>query len=418
MGKIKKIFRIVGPGVITGAADDDPSGIATYSQAGAQFGYQQLWLAFFTFPCMLIIQQLCGKIGLVTGKGLAQVIRENYGKTILAFMVGLLLLANIINIGADLGAMAASGQLIVHLPFWLLLAVITSIILLLQVFVSYQAYAKILKYLTLSLLAYVISAFLVKQHWQQIAFNSFIPTLTLNRAFFMNIVAILGTTISPYLFFWQAGEEIEEQIAKRKLPAMGVKRYSASENELKKMRLDTLIGMFISNLVMWFIIITSASTLASHGITNVETADQAALALRPLAGDFAFILFTMGIIGTGFLAVPILAGSASYAVAESLGWKEGLYRKLHQAYGFYFVIILVTLLGLAVNFLPIKPFKLLYYTAIFNGLAAPPLLVFILLVTRNKKIMGDKINSSIENIIGWLITVIMILASFALFFFS
>ncbi len=414
MRKLKKFIKSLGPGFITGASDDDPSGIAAYSQTGAQFGYGQLWTPLFTFPFMTVIQEMCGRIGMVTGKGLAGVIRKHYARSVLAVSVFLLVTANTINIGADLGAMASSGQLILGLPFALWLVGITVLIVILEVFISYKTYARFLKYLTFALFAYIITALIIKQDWSKIFTATFVPSLIFSKEYLMNIVAILGTTISPYLFFWQAGEEVEEEVAEKKLYQMGAGVPRVTNKDIRKMRLDTMIGMFFSNLVMWFIILTTASTLNLNGITSIQTANQAALALKPLAGDFAFLLFALGILGTGFLAVPILAGSASYAVTEAFGWKEGLYRKFSQARGFYGVIIAATLIGLLINLTPIEPFQMLYYAAVFNGICAPPLLFLIMLIGNNKKIMGEHTNSKISNILGFTITAVMTLASVGL----
>lgn len=414
MKKIKEWLKKIGPGFITGASDDDPSGIATYSQTGAQFGYGQLWVALFSFPFMAFIQEMCGRIGMVTGKGLALVIKKHYTKPLLYGAVGLLFIANTINIGADLGAMAAAGQLLLGIPFVVWLIGITLITVVLEVFVPYPTYAKFLKYLTLSLFAYVATVFVIKQDWAAIAWATFIPSIQFSKAYLLNIVALLGTTISPYLFFWQADEEVEEEVAEHKLKAMGKGKPNINRRDIRSMRIDTVIGMLFSNLVMFFIIVTVASTLGANGIHSIETADQAASALRPFAGDLAFLLFAAGIIGTGLLAVPILAGSASYALAETLNWKASLSKKFSQAHGFYIVIILATLLGVLVNFTPIKPFQMLYYTAILNGVCAPPLMVLILLIGNNKKIMGEYSNSKSSNILGWTITVIMSIAAIAL----
>jgi NRAMP (natural resistance-associated macrophage protein)-like metal ion transporter len=411
MQKLKKLLKSLGPGFITGASDDDPSGIGAYSQTGAQFGYAQLWTALFSFPFMTVVQEMCGRIGMVTGKGLAGVIRKHYSKKILSVAVLILVIANTINIGADLGAMAASGRLILNVPYILILITLTIVTILLEVFVSYKVYAKFLKYLTFALFAYVVTALIIKQDWTKVLTATFIPNISLNKEYLMNIVAILGTTISPYLFFWQAGEEVEEEVEDKKLYQMGRGIPLVTNKDISKMRLDTIIGMFFSNIVMWFIIVTTASTLNVNGIFNIQTADQAALALKPLAGDFAFILFTLGILGTGLLAVPVLAGSASYAISEAFGWKEGLYRKFNKAHGFYGIIIAATAIGLLVNFTPIKPFQMLYYTAILNGVCAPPLLLLIMFIGNNKNIMGNHTNSKFSNILGIIITLIMSLAS-------
>ena len=404
---LKKLSKILGPGFITGASDDDPSGIATYSQTGAQFGYGQLWTALFSIPFMTVIQEMCGRIGMVTGKGLAGVIKSNYSRAILYFTVTILLVANTVNIGADLGAMASTLQLLVDIPFVFLLLGITAFTLILEIFVSYATYARFLKYLALSLLTYIAAAFIIKVDWGTVALATFIPTISFSQGYILNIVAILGTSISPYLFFWQASEEVEEEMGK------GMPKITS--RDLSEMRLDTGIGMFFSQLVMFFIIIVVAATLNANGITNIETAAQAAEALRPIAGDKAFLLFTAGIIGTGLLAVPILAGSASYAVSEAFNWKSGLSRKLKQAHGFYGVITIATIIGLLINFTPIPPFKMLYYTAVLNGICAPPLILMILLISNNKKVMGERTNSKTSNILGVLIMLVMALASIGLF---
>lgn len=408
---LKKFKRSLGPGFITGASDDDPSGIATYAQTGARFGYGQLWMTFFSIPFMVAVQEMCGRIGLVTGKGLAGVIRKYYSKKILYIFIMVLLVANTINIGADLGAMAAAAQLVTGLPFVMLLILMMALTLSLEIFIPYPTYAKYLKYLTLSLFAYIIAGLIIKQNWWEIISATFIPQFSLTREYVINIVAFLGTTISPYLFFWQADEEVEEEIATHKLERMGYGKPHINMRTIKNMQVDTFTGMVFSNVVSFFIIITTAATLGRTGITTIETADQAALALRPIAGDFAFILFALGIVGTGLLAVPVLAGSVAYAFAEAFHWRAGLYRKLQQAHGFYGVITIATLIGLLINFTPIKPFQLLYYAAIVNGLAAPPLIIGILLIANNKRSMGNKVNNITSNVFGIVIAVLMALAS-------
>ena len=411
MKKIKKILAIFGPGFITGASDDDPSGIATYSQTGAQFGYTQLWTSIFSFPFMAVVQEMCGRIGLVTGKGLSGVIRNHYSKPVLYFSVSLLLIANTVNIGANLGAMASSAQLLLGVPFIVLLLVMTISILVLEIFVSYKVYSKFLKYLTFSLFAYIITAFIIKQDWIKALQSTFVPTISFSKDYLLNIVAIFGTTISPYLFFWQSDEEVEEEVEHHKLQSMGRGVPKVTSADIKGLRIDTFIGMFFSNMVMFFIILVAAGQLYPRGITSIETAADAAQLLKPLAGEFAFLLFAAGIIGTGLLAVPVLAGSASYAISEAFGWKEGLYRKFNQAHGFYGVIIIATLVGMLINLTPIEPFKMLYYTAVLNGVVAPPLLFLIMLISSNKGIMGKYTNSKLSNILGWSITVFMSLAS-------
>lgn len=414
MNKLKRFLKVLGPGFITGASDDDPSGIGTYSQTGAQFGYQQLWTVLFAFPFMSVVQEMCGRIGLVTGKGLAGVIRQHFARPVLYFSVTILLIANAINIGADLGAMASSAQLVIGLPFIVLLLSMTIITLVLEIFVSYRVYSKVLKYLTFSLFTYIITVIIVKQDWGQLISATFIPRIELNKDYLMNLIALLGTTISPYLFFWQAGEEVEEEVEEGKLRSMGKGVPHINIRTIRAMRLDTIVGMFFSQLITFFIIATTASTLHQYGIKNVETATQAAQALKPVAGDLAFFLFALGVVGTGLLAVPVLAGSASYALSEAFGWREGLYRKFTQAHGFYGVITLATLIGLLINFTSIKPFTLLYYTALLNGIVAPPLLIFILLIANNNKIMGKYTNSVFSNILGWFIALLMAGASLLL----
>jgi NRAMP (natural resistance-associated macrophage protein)-like metal ion transporter len=412
--RLKKILKSLGPGFITGAADDDPSGIGTYSQTGAQFGYSQLWTAPFSFPFMTTVQEMCGRIGLVTGKGLSANIRLHYSKRILYFAVLILFIANTVNIGANLGAMASAGQLVLGIPFLYWLLFLTVMTVLLQVFVPYRVYSKFLKYLTFSLFAYVVTVFVVKQNWSEIAVSTFVPNFTFSKEYLLNIVAILGTTISPYLFFWEASEEVEEEIEHHKVGRLGKAAPVISAKDISKMRTDTVIGMFFSNLVMFFIIVTTASTLNANGITSIQTADQAAEALRPFAGDFAFILFALGIIGTGLLSVPVLSGSASYAISEAFNWKNGLYRKFKQAHKFYGIIAISTVIGLLINFTPIEPFQLLYYTAVLNGVCAPPLLILIMRMSNNKNILGEYVNGRVSNILGWTITALMSIASVSL----
>lgn len=414
MNKIKKWLKMVGPGFVTGASDDDPSGIATYSQTGAAFGYSQLWTALFTMPFMTVVQEMCGRIGMVTGFGLSGVIRRNYSKRILYFAIFLLIFANTMNIGADLGAMASSLQLLLPLPFTVLLISMTIVTIVLEIFVSYKVYSKYLQYLGLSLLSYVLVAFVIKQDWSQILYYTLVPHIVWSKQYLFNIVAILGTTISPYLFFWQANQEAEEEVAQHKIRAMGIGKPHVSNIDIHGMRVDTSVGMIFSNLIMFFIMVSTASTLHASGITWIDTAPQAAEALRPIAGDAAYLLFAIGIIGVGLLSVPVLAGSASYAFSEAFKWKEGLYRKFNQAHGFYGIITLATLVGLFINYLPISPFTLLYYTAILNGVCAPPLLILILLVANNERIMGIRVNSRFSNIMGIIITAVMSVGAIAL----
>lgn len=414
--RVRKFIKILGPGFITGASDDDPAGIATYSQTGAIFGFSQAWTALFTTPLMAAVQEMAGKIGLVTGKGLAGVIRTHYSKKILYFSVLLLFIANTINIGADLGAMAASAQLIFNLPFIFFLLGFGFLTLLLEIFVSYKTYSKYLKFLTFSLFSYVSTAFIINVDWRHVLFSTLIPTLKFSKDYLFNIVAILGTTISPYLYFWQASEEVEEEVSENKIMQMGKGRPRVSSEEIKELSVDTVVGMIFSNLIMWFIIITTGATLYANGIHSIRSAQDAAQALRPLAGDFAFLLFALGIIGTGLLAVPILAGSASYAVSEAFGWKEGLYKKARSAPGFYAVIALATLLGILFNFFEINPIQALYYSAVINGLIATPILIMVFLISNNKKIMNHRVNNTALNILGIITIIAMSIASLALIF--
>ena len=409
MSRVKKFLKNLGPGFITGASDDDPSGIATYSQTGAIFGLTQLWTALFTFPLMTAVQEMCGRIGLVTGKGLSGVMKQHYSRPVVYICVFLLVVANTINIGANLGAMAASANLLVPIPSIIWLFIITFTILVLEIFVSYQTYAKFLKYLALSLLAYVATAFIVKVNWIEVIKATLIPRISLEMSYVINIVAIFGTTISPYLFFWQADEEVEEQIMRGRITSFGKGLPKVTKGDISNLRKDTMIGMFFSNIVMWFIIITTGTVLHVNG-TIIETPHDAAEALRPFAGDFAFVLFAAGIIGTGLLAVPVLSGSAAYAVSEALNLKTGLNLKFKKAYGFYGVIIVATLVGVLVNFLGIPSMKMLYYSAVINGLIAPVLLVMILLIANNKKIMNIRTNSRLQNILGVTTIVVMSVA--------
>ena len=411
---LKKLLGKVGPGFITGAADDDPSGVATYAQTGAIFGYSQLWLVWFTSPFMIVIQQMCGRIGMVTGKGLAGVILDNYPKPVLYVTVSLLVVANTINIGADLGAMASSAQMLLGLPllFWLVL--ITGSIIALEILVPYKIYSRILKYLALTLFTYVLAAFVVRLDWDEVLYATLIPHIEISAAFLLNIVAILGTTISPYLFFWQASEEVEEEVADGRIPDMGARRPCVTRRGIVKMNRDTVIGMFFSQIIMFFIIVTTAATLHASGITTIQTASQAAEALRPLAGDLSYLLFAAGIIGTGLLAVPVLAGASAYAVAETAGLREGLGKNPGRAPGFYVVIALSALVGMSLDLLGISPITALYYAAALNGLAAPPLMALVTRIANREDIMGRFVNSRESNILGWVIVLIMALTGAAL----
>ncbi len=410
--RANKYWDDLGPGLTTGAADDDPSGIATYSQTGAQYGFQLLWLSFFTFPLMAIVQEMCARIGLVTGRGLAGNIRIYYPKWILYTISGLLFFANTLNLGADLGAMAKATQLIFpHTSSGILLVLFTIIILGLQIFTSYERYAKYLKWLALILFSYILSALSVRLNFQDLLTHSLIPSITFTREQMFLICAILGTTISPYLFFWQTSQEVEEAILRGKTTVR--LRQGTTDKEVKRMRTDVWSGMLISNVVMFFIIAACAATLFANGITNITTTEQAALALRPIAGEYAYLLYALGVIGTGFLAIPILAGSASYALSESFRWKHGLYKQLKEAPSFYGVIIISMIVGLLINFTGLDPIKALIYSAVVNGLVAPVVLVLILKISSKRSIMGDRANGKTTAFLGWFITGIMILSGIA-----
>lgn len=410
--KAEEFWHMLGPGLTTGAADDDPSGIATYSQAGAQHGFQLLWLSPLTFPLMAVVQEMCARIGLVTGRGLAANIKKHFPKWVLYSCAVLLFAANSFNIGADLGAMAQAIQLFApELSFGLLVAFFAVLTLTLQIFTTYQKYAKYLKYLALTLLSYVFSSLLVSLDWLEVVRATVLPTFNFDKADILLITAVLGTTISPYLFFWQTSQEIEEEVLAGKTSIKS--RIGSNAKEIGNMRADVWSGMFFSNAVMFFIIAACAATLHVHGITNITTAADAAAALRPLAGDASYFLFAIGILGVGLLAIPVLAGSAAYALSEAFNWREGLHLKLKHAHAFYGVIIISMILGLILNFVGLDPIKTLIYSAIFNGIVAPVVLVLIVLISSNRKIMGQWANGPIAKTVGWLASGLMILASLA-----
>jgi NRAMP (natural resistance-associated macrophage protein)-like metal ion transporter len=408
-------WHSLGPGLTTGAADDDPSGIATYSQTGAQFGFQLLWLAPLTFPLMAVVQEMCARIGLVTGRGLAGAIRLHFSRKILLLCTTLLFAANSFNLGADLGAMAQAAQLIrPSLNFGWLVIGFSILCLGLQIFTPYNRYARYLKWLALVLLAYVASTLLAHLNWSTVLHDAAIPSIHFTKDQLVLICAILGTTISPYLFFWQTSQEVEEEIAAGKTTVAS--RLGTDKQTIKKMRVDVWTGMFLSNLVMFFIIAAAGGVLHTHGITNIDNAAQAADALRPFAGDSAYLLFALGIIGTGLLAIPVLAGSASYAVAESFRWREGLNRNLKQAYAFYGILIISMLIGLSINFIGLNPIKTLIYAAIANAIVAPLILCLIVIMSSRRSIMGHWTNRRSTTVIGWLVTLMMAAASgFTLF---
>jgi NRAMP (natural resistance-associated macrophage protein)-like metal ion transporter len=419
----KNTLRFLGPGLITGASDDDPSGIATYSQAGAGFGFGMLWLAIFQYPLITVIQEMCARIGLATGDGIAGIMRKKFSKRVVFPLVSLLLVANTINIGADIGAMAASVRLVFpQIPIIIIAISFAAFILAAEILVPYEKYVRILKYLTLSLFTYVITALIVGGNAAQIFLSSVIPHFEFTRDYAMMFVAIFGTTISPYLFFWQASEESEEDVAKHKIKEIGHGKPKVSRKEVKIMRMDVAVGMAFSIMIMFSIIVTTAGSLHAKGVTDISTAEEAAKALQPLvktfpySGDIAEVIFALGIIGTGLLAIPVLAGSSAYAISDTLGWKQGLGKKFKQAKPFYLVIAVSTLIGLGINFVNIDPIKALIYTAVINGITAVPILFAILRIANDKKILKNKTNGIVSNTLGWLTFMIMGISVIILFF--
>lgn len=411
LAKIKKFFRILGPGLVTGASDDDPSGIATYSQAGAQFGLATLWTALITFPLMAAIQGMCARIGLVTSQGLTVTLKQHYSRPLLYTMLLFGFPAITLNIGADIQGMGAVAHMIFPtIPVSFFCVSVTAILMFVIIKYPYQKIAMILKWLCLSLLLYIIVPFMIKQDWGLIAKNTFIPTIRFNKDFISIIVAILGTTISPYLFFWQATMEAED-IAHSKRKVMVNKRV------LDNMKTDVNTGMLLSNLVMFFMILTAGSVLFPAGIRQIDTVDQAAKALEPLTGKLTYLIFALGVLGTGLLAIPVLAGSQSYMLAETFGWQAGLDKKFPEAKSFYVSIIISLLVGLSLDFLGISPIKALLYTAISYGLTAPVLIAIILHIGNNKKIMKKNTNSKLSNILGFITLLLMTIAAVALIYF-
>jgi NRAMP (natural resistance-associated macrophage protein)-like metal ion transporter len=411
---VKRVLKILGPGLITGASDDDPSGIGTYAQAGASFGFATLWLALVTFPLMAAVQFICAKIGMVSGMGVAGILRKHYSRKLLYPAILALVVANTINAGADIGAIAAGINLLVPVPIWAMIVPIALIILAVQIWGSYRLIANTFKWLTLALFAYIGSAFFSHPNWGEVLHGTVVPTISFDGKFISTLVAILGTTISPYLFFWQADEEVEEEVS------MGRKRLwqrqGASDSELKYAAWDVNIGMLLSNVVMYFIILATAATLFKQpGQTDIGSATDAAQALRPIAGNAAAILLAAGLIGAGFLAVPILTGAGAYAVSEAFGWKFGLDQKPWRAKQFYAVIAVSTLVGMLINFAGINPISALFWTAVINGVLAPFLLVIIMLVANNRQVMGERTNGVWMNVLGWVTTVVMFVAAAGLF---
>ena len=410
---VKRVFKLLGPGLITGASDDDPSGIGTYAVAGASLGFGTLWTAPISFPLMTAVQYICAKIGLVSGMGLASVLRRNYSRAVLIPAIIGLLVANTINAGADIGAIAAGINLLVPIPILWLIAPVAALIIALEVLGSYRLIARVFKWLTIVLLGYIIAGVIARPEWGDVLKSTFVPDFQLNTTYLAAIVAIFGTTISPYLFFWQASEEVEEEEA-RGWTTVEQREASVSDTDLKNVAWDVNIGMAFANIVFYFIILTAATTLFKAGKTDIQSAADAAQALAPLAGNAATILFAIGIIGAGFLAVPVLTASGAYAVCEAAGWSYGLNEKLSKAKHFYIVIFAATVVGVLFNFVGINPITALFWTAIINGLLAPPLLVVIMLISNNKAVMGTRTNSWLLNVLGWAATAIMFTAASAL----
>lgn len=411
--KIRKIWQSLGPGFTTGAADDDPSGIATYSQAGSQFGLTLLWMALYSFPLMAVVQEMCARLGLVTGKGLAALIRREFSRPVMYFVTFLLVVANVLNIGADLGAVASAIQLFVpNASFELLVVLITFASLVIQIYLPFHVYAKYLKWLALALIAYLLVALSLNLEATSLLRMTFLPSITITRETILMICAILGTTISPYLFFWQTSQEVEELSEKR------VKNEQSMRREIRRMRMDVLFGMFFSNLIMFSIILTAGSTLFINGGVEIETAADAAKALSPLLGRFSYTIFSLGIIGTGLLAIPILAGSASYAVTEALGLRGGLSKQWYQAIPFYSFLVLAMVLGVVFTFLGISPMKGLFYSAVVNGVISPVMLVFIVKLSSNPRLMGKHVNGVIMKTLGWGVTGVMAIVAVLVLVFS
>lgn len=413
-----RFLSTLGPGLTTGAADDDPSGIATYSQTGAQFGFGLLWTAFYMLPFMMGVQEACARIGMVTGKGIAAILKDNYSKWLVYSVIVLVLVANIINIGADIGAMASAARLLLPLSFIFWTVLFTVIILILQIFTTYKVYARILKWLALSLLAYPVTVFIAKMPWITVLKATFIPHIEFNFAYFFIITGVLGTTISPYLFFWETSQEAEEL---KELKTLKNGQPQVTRNRIRHMRIDNNAGMIISEITTWSILVVAGAVLHSNGITNINTAADAAKALEPLVHSFAYagflskFIFSIGIIGLGFLAIPVLSGSAAYAVCEAANWESGLNLKLSRAHGFYGVIICSTLVGLLLNFIGINPVKALVYAAVLNGVAAVPLIFLIIRISGSEKIMKKYKSGLLSKVILWITFLGMSFAAIAMF---
>ena len=408
------LLSVLGPGLITGASDDDPSDIATYSQAGAQFGYQMGWSLLFTWPLMCAIQEISARVGRVTGRGIAGNLKQHFPLPILYVLVTLLLVANVINLGADLGAMAAALQLVIGGPSMLYVVLFGAVSGLLQIFARYSRYVSVLKWLTLSLFAYVGVALVVNVPWLEVGKGLIMPKIEFNAAYLTVLVALLGTTISPYLFFWQAEEEVED--TKEREGAKPLERApEQAPAEFNRIRWDTYVGMGLSNMVALFIVTTAAATLHAHGMTDIQSSAQAAEALRPIAGPLVFVVFALGIVGTGLLAVPVLAGSAAFAVGETFGWHVGLARKAHWAKAFYGALASAVAAGVVMNLTPIDPIKALFWSAVINGVVAVPVMAMLMILASKKSAMGEFTLPPILKIMGWLATLAMVLAAIGMF---
>src|SRR5947208_3531317 len=411
---IKRLLMILGPGLITGASDDDPSGIGTYTQAGASLGFATLWTAIITLPMMAAIQLICAKIGMVSGMGLSGVLRKYYPRWLVVSAITLLVVANTINAGTDIGAIAASINLLApSIPPLALVVPIALLIVAVQILGSYRTLVKIFKWLTLTLFAYIAAAFLARPHWGEVLKATFVPALRFDHQYLMTLVAIFGTTITPYLFFWQASQEVEEELRMGRETL--AEREGATDRELRIAEIDVNAGMIFASVVFYFVVLASAVTLHAGGKTDIQTATDAAQALRPLSHGGATLLFALGLIGSGFLAVPILTGSSAYAMCEAFGWKYGLNEKFRDARRFYLIIAAATLVGLLINFLKIPPVTALFWTAVLNGVLAPPLIVVLMVVSNNQKVMGKRTNGPLTNVLGWSTAAIMTAAAIGMF---
>jgi NRAMP (natural resistance-associated macrophage protein)-like metal ion transporter len=409
--RIELFFADLGPGLITGCADDDPSGISTYSMTGAVFGYSLLWTALVSFPMMVSLQIMCGRLGMVTGRGLSGVVRRRYSKWVLWGACMLLIVANVINIAADLGGMADATQMLTGVSSLVWNPIYTAIIIGFLFWSSYRQIARLFKWITLVLLAYVATAFFAHVDWRQAVAATLVPHLAWSRESLAVLVGVLGTTISPYLFYWQASQEVEEERDRGKTLA---RRKGATDEDLRRLRVDVVTGMFASNFVMYFIILTTAATLHAHGVVKIETAKQAAEALRPLAGNGAYLLFTLGLIGTGMLGVPVLAGSCAYAISEAAAWRGSLERKPRGARKFYGVLAASMTIGLVINYIGLDAVKMLFWSAVVNGMLAPPLILLVLLLTSDPRVMGERVSTTMERAVGWMTFVTMAAAAVGL----